>query len=85
MRNEKRGDLKRPWIEVTPPSMVQKYEHYKYFMDEFGSLMVGKSGFKVRGCEREPRKWLLTAGEAFVLMSFENYSEWAEEEVQGGN
>ena len=83
MRNEKRGDLKRPWIEVTPQSMVQNYQHYKYFMDEFGSLMVGKSGFEVRGREREPEKWLSAAGEAFVLMSFENYSKWADDEVQG--
>ena len=83
MRNEKRGDLKRPWIEVTPQSMVQNYNHYKYFMDEFGSLMVGKSGFEMRGREREPEKWLSAAGEAFVLMSFENYSKWADDEVQG--
>ena len=56
-------------------------EHYKYFMDESGSLVVGKGGFEVRSRERVPKKWLSVAGKAFVLMSIENCMEWVTTEV----
>ena len=61
--------------------MVEDYQHYEYFMDEFGSLVVGRGGFHVRSRERVPEKWLSVAGEAFVLMSIENYIEWVTAEV----
>ena len=61
--------------------MVEDYQHYEYFMDEFGSLVVGRGGFDVRSRERVPEKWLSVAGEAFVLMSIENYMEWVTAEV----
>ena len=82
----KRNTLKqmtdRAWIDMTPQTMVQKYDHYKHFMDEFGSQVIGQTQFDVRCCERVPEQWLSAAGEAFGLLCIENYIEWADKEVQ---
>ena len=39
-------------IDVTPKTMVQKYDHYKHFMDEFRSQVLGQTQFEIRSCER---------------------------------
>ena len=72
------------WIYVTPESMVEDYDHYKYFMDHFGSIMVGRNNFLCIRNKKQPDEWLSTAGEAFALMMIDNYLTRAIEEAGEG-
>ena len=72
------------WIYVTPESMVEDYDHYKYFMDHFGSIMVGCNNFLCIRNKKQPDEWLPTAGEAFALMMIDNYLTSAIEEAGEG-
>ena len=48
-RNSLRQMKSRTWVDVTPETMVQNYDHYKhFFMDEFASQVVGQVQFDVR-------------------------------------
>ena len=81
-RNSLRQMKSRTWVDVTPQTMAQNYDHYKHFMDEFASQVVGQVQFDIRSCERVPELWLPAAGEAFALLSIENYMEWADKDVR---
>ena len=82
----KREACKEPdgWLCVTPESMVLHYDDYKYFMDHFGSIIVGQSNFTAVSRVCPPEDWLSTSGEAFAFMMMRNYYESAVGEVRGG-
>ena len=71
------------WLCVTPESMVEDYDHYKHFMDHFGSVIVGQTNFSMSSKMRPPEDWLSTSGEAFALLMMRNYHESAVAQATG--
>ena len=70
------------WKDITPASMTEKYEHYKYFMDEFAPKLIGASLHALRSREKLPETWLWSSLEAFGLVTLENYHDVAKKESE---
>ena len=81
MRNKEKNQEK-VWVPVTVKTMQEKYDDYKYFMDEFAPRLVGDKEYRSKCCENPPETWLCPALETFGLVTFENYLEVATKEAR---
>ena len=57
-----------------PKNMIRdSYDHYRFFMNEFGPRLVGVKYYKEKHAEVVPEEWLSVAGEGFGILTLENY------------
>ena len=83
MRESAVGGDDDEWIHVTPESMAQRYEHYRYFMDHFAPTVITVRDYLRLNHDKRPEEWLLSSGEAFALMMMENSMESARKDALG--
>ena len=83
MRESAVGGDDDEWIHVTPESMAQCYEHYRYFMDHFAPTVITVKHYLRLNHNKRPEEWLSSSGEAFALMMMENYMESARKDALG--
>ena len=83
MRESAVGGDDDEWIHVTPESMAQRYEHYRYFMDHFAPTVISIKDYLRLNHNKRPEEWLSWSSEAFALIMMENYMESVRKDASG--
>lgn len=61
------------WIEVDVNSVYRNYDHYKFFLEEYGSRLITISKHRSTAAISLPTQWLPVALESFGFLCLENY------------